>query len=93
MGDPEKPAVYDEEVSAIHDEEKGETKGLFSHRFCNATSLLIVFPPLATLTGDDPSSSLTMWTFSIAHADKHDRDMVERWKDDMDGILIYVSFY
>jgi hypothetical protein len=33
-----------------------------------------------------------MWVLSISHADKHDAEMVERWKDDMDGILIYVRF-
>ena len=33
-----------------------------------------------------------MWILSIAHADKHDGAMVERWKADMDGILIYVRF-
>jgi hypothetical protein len=50
----------------------------------------IVFLPLATLPGDDPSTK--MWILSISHADKHDAEMVERWKDDMDGILIYVRF-
>ena len=52
--------------------------------------LLIVFSSVAILatSGDDPSSK--MWILSIAHADKHDSAMVERWKADMDGILIYV---
>ena len=53
----------------------------------------IVFPPLAIIAavGDDPSSK--MWILSITHADKHDSGMVERWKADMDGILIYVRFF
>ena len=52
----------------------------------------LVFPPVAILaaSGDDPSSK--MWILSITHADKHDSAMVERWKADMDGILIYVRF-
>jgi hypothetical protein len=53
----------------------------------------IVFPSVAAIlatSGDDPSSK--MWILSIAHADKHDSAMVERWKADMDGILIYVRF-
>jgi hypothetical protein len=50
----------------------------------------IVFPSVARIatSGDDPSSK--MWILSITHADKHDSAMVERWKADMDGILIYV---
>jgi hypothetical protein len=31
-----------------------------------------------------------MWALCIAQADEHDTAMVERWKADMDGILIYV---
>ena len=34
-----------------------------------------------------------MWDLIISHADKHDTAMVERLKDDMDGILVYVRFY
>lgn len=40
---------------------------------------------------DDPSSK--MWILSITHADKHDSAMVERWKADMDGILIYTGVF
>ena len=36
----------------------------------------------------DPSSK--MWAFCTAQADEHDTAMVDRWKADMDGILIYV---
>jgi hypothetical protein len=52
----------------------------------------IVFPSVARIatSGDDPSSK--MWILSITRADKHDSAMVERWKADMDGILIYVRF-
>ena len=31
-----------------------------------------------------------MWTLSISHATKHDAAMIDRWKSDMDGILVYV---
>jgi Family of unknown function (DUF6535) len=40
--------------------------------------------------GDDPS--VKIWNLALAHAKEHDADMVERWKGDMDGILIYVRF-
>ncbi|KAF8490153.1 hypothetical protein F5888DRAFT_1742581 [Russula emetica] len=46
---------------------------------------------LAASSGDDPSSK--MWILSITHADKHDSAMVERWKADMDGILIYTGVF
>ncbi|KAH9048803.1 hypothetical protein EDB84DRAFT_1455772 [Lactarius hengduanensis] len=39
----------------------------------------------------DPSSK--MWTLCISQADKHDTAMVERWKADMDGILIYTGVF
>ncbi|KAH9991404.1 hypothetical protein BJV77DRAFT_946490 [Russula vinacea] len=34
-----------------------------------------------------------MWILSVSHADKHDAAMVERWKDDMDGILVYTGVF
>jgi hypothetical protein len=37
---------------------------------------------------DDPSSM--MWALCISKTDKHDTAMAERWKADMDGILLYV---
>ena len=33
---------------------------------------------------------MKMWDLCLTYADKHDTAMFERWKDDMDGILIYV---
>ncbi|KAH9177094.1 hypothetical protein EDB89DRAFT_1938138 [Lactarius sanguifluus] len=39
----------------------------------------------------DPSSK--MWALCISQADKHDTAMVERWKADMDGILIYTGVF
>jgi hypothetical protein len=38
--------------------------------------------------GDDPSAK--MWSLSISQFSEHDAAMAERWKNDMDGILIYV---
>ena len=52
----------------------------------------IQFPSALSTTGltggDEPSAN--MWTLNISHAAKHDAAMVDRWKSDMDGILIYV---
>lgn len=53
--------------------------------------LVSISKAILAASGDDPS--LRMWILSIAHADKHDSAMVERWKADMDGILIYVRFF
>jgi hypothetical protein len=38
--------------------------------------------------GDDPAAK--MWALSISHASKHDDAMIKGWKNDMDGILLYV---
>ncbi|KAI0298316.1 hypothetical protein BC826DRAFT_877635, partial [Russula brevipes] len=34
-----------------------------------------------------------MWALCISHAERHDAAMVERWKDDMDGILVYTGVF
>jgi len=39
---------------------------------------------------DDPSTK--MWALCISHAERHDKEMLDRWTADMDGILIYVRF-
>ena len=81
-----------EKSGTLNDEERGKVmEGVYSHSTRDASSLKSYFP-LAVLatSGDDLSSK--MWILSITHADKHDSAMVERWKADMDGILIYVRF-
>ncbi|KAI0247723.1 hypothetical protein BJV78DRAFT_1242785 [Lactifluus subvellereus] len=39
----------------------------------------------------DPSSK--MWALCISQADKHDTAMAERWKADMEGILLYTGVF
>ncbi|KAH9954569.1 hypothetical protein BC827DRAFT_1143419, partial [Russula dissimulans] len=34
-----------------------------------------------------------MWAICLSHAEKHDVDMLNRWKADMDGILIYTGVF
>lgn len=36
-------------------------------------------------------ASSKIWSSYISEADRYDRAMVESWKGDMDGILIFVS--
>ncbi|KAI0247728.1 hypothetical protein BJV78DRAFT_1285312 [Lactifluus subvellereus] len=43
------------------------------------------------LESNDPSSK--MWAFCISQAEKHDTALAERWKADMDGILIYTGVF
>jgi Family of unknown function (DUF6535) len=43
---------------------------------------------LKTTTYDDPSSKL--WSVYVGEAAQHDKALVENWKSDMDGILIFV---
>jgi Family of unknown function (DUF6535) len=38
-------------------------------------------------------SSSQIWSVCLSHADKFDRALVETWKGDMDGILIFVGFH
>ena len=38
-------------------------------------------------------SSPQIWSICLSHADKFDRAMVETWKGDMDGMLIFVGFH
>lgn len=38
---------------------------------------------------DDPQAK--MWSLYISEAEKFDRALADSWKDDMDGILIFVS--
>ncbi|KAI9508981.1 hypothetical protein F5148DRAFT_1191240 [Russula earlei] len=34
-----------------------------------------------------------MWAVCLSHAERHDADMLDRWKADMDGILIYTGVF
>jgi Family of unknown function (DUF6535) len=38
-------------------------------------------------------SSPQIWSICLSHADKFDRALVETWKGDMDGILIFVGIH
>ena len=38
-------------------------------------------------------SSLQIWSICLSRADKFDRAVVETWKGDMDGILMFVGFH
>jgi hypothetical protein len=49
------------------------------------------FPPAPDHLDDDDDSYSKMWTVCISQADKHDIARAERWKTDMDGILVFVS--
>jgi Family of unknown function (DUF6535) len=40
---------------------------------------------------DDPSSKI--WSVYVGEADAHDKTLVESWKADMDGILIFVRHF
>jgi hypothetical protein len=57
------------------------------HRFSD--TLLPSTLATAGLPGDDDPAA-KMWALSISHATQHDDAMIDRWKNDMDGILVYV---
>jgi hypothetical protein len=60
----------------------------FSDNPINAETTTVV--PASLIGSDEPST--TMWTLSLSHSTKHDEAMADRWKSDMDGILVYVRF-
>jgi hypothetical protein len=44
--------------------------------------------------GDDPSEEAAaskLWAVYVSEAEKYDRSLVESWKSDMEGMLIFVS--
>ena len=43
-----------------------------------------------TQSSQGVDSSAQIWTMCLTHADKYDKALVETWKGDMDGILIFV---
>ena len=51
-------------------------------------------PVAVTMMESTPAvdSSPQIWSVCLSHADKFDRALVETWKGDMDGILIFVGF-
>ena len=56
------------------------------------SSYHIVSLVLPLIRADEPQSTraANVWSSYLEHADKWDKDLVERWKGDMDGILIFV---
>jgi hypothetical protein len=77
--------------SAVRDEENGNVEnGAFSPGNCHISSLFpdIVFLVRSKPANEDPSAK--MWFLFISQADKFDAAVAERWKADMDGILVYV---
>jgi hypothetical protein len=47
--------------------------------------------PLVTDDGDEAAAA-KLWAVYVSEADKYDKALVESWKSDMDGLLIFVSF-
>jgi hypothetical protein len=72
----------------------------YQRKVCVLTRLLRRFPDIlltskllaaaSLIVSDEPSTK--MWTLSLSHSTKHDEAMADRWKSDMDGILVYVRF-
>ncbi len=60
--------------------------------------VLNLLPPVPTITIPESTlppvtvdTSPQIWSICLTHADKFDRALVESWKGDMDGILIFVG--
>jgi hypothetical protein len=40
---------------------------------------------------NDEAAAAKLWTVYISEAEKYDKSLVESWKSDMEGMLIFVS--
>ncbi|KAH9038139.1 hypothetical protein EDB84DRAFT_1577455 [Lactarius hengduanensis] len=56
----------------------------------NPTAATLVGPPISAPTVDN---SAEIWSICLTHAEKFDRALVESWKGDMDGILIFSGLF
>ncbi|KAH9173027.1 hypothetical protein EDB89DRAFT_1850591, partial [Lactarius sanguifluus] len=48
-------------------------------------------PPSPRTTGYAVDSSGKLWSVYLAESERHDEELAESWKADMDGLLIFVS--
>jgi hypothetical protein len=53
------------------------------------TNVYLTFNPDGCDSSDDPSRNL--WSVYVTGALQYDKALVESWKGDMDGILIFVG--
>ncbi|KAJ7481923.1 hypothetical protein FB451DRAFT_1085629, partial [Mycena latifolia] len=44
---------------------------------------------LKDTTNSDESAGAKIWSIYISEAEKYDKALVERWRSDMEGILIF----
>jgi hypothetical protein len=42
---------------------------------------------------DDEAAAAKLWAVYVSEADKYDRGLVEGWKSDMEGLLIFVRSF
>ncbi|KAH9170660.1 hypothetical protein EDB89DRAFT_2071695 [Lactarius sanguifluus] len=56
----------------------------------NPAAATLVGPPISAPTVDN---SAEIWSICLTHAEKFDRALVESWKGDMDGILIFSGLF
>jgi hypothetical protein len=48
---------------------------------------------LAVIDPGDEAAAAKLWAIYVAEAEKYDKGLVESWKSDMDGMLIFVSIF
>ena len=54
---------------------------------------MIPFSPADSTADSDDLASAKLWAVYISEAEKYDKALVESWKSDMDGLLIFVRVY
>ena len=81
----------DSRTSTPQDKEKRGTECVCSSGIAVLHSNYLLPSTLgpAGMPGDD-DPSVKMWALSILHANQHDNAMIDRWKKDLDGIIVHV---
>ncbi|KAJ7082981.1 hypothetical protein C8R44DRAFT_58222 [Mycena epipterygia] len=52
-----------------------------------------ISPQSKRQTNDDELAAAKLWAVYISEADKYDKALVENWKSDIDGILIFAGLF
>lgn len=53
----------------------------------------MLFSNIPTVTAADDAAAAKLWAVYIGEADKYDRALVESWRSDMEGLIIFVSVF
>ncbi|KAJ7488173.1 hypothetical protein FB451DRAFT_1529290, partial [Mycena latifolia] len=61
--------------------------------FLDTTTMTTMDPSASEPDNGDESAGAKLWAVYISEAEKYDRALVEGWKSDMDGLLIFAGLF